>query len=367
MNYQWWDGFSDTRFGYGAMLDGFLLGAPNTVVFDRKASVHVHMGVPFSLKGWFHNQHRVLFSMWETTELPNSFRRYLPLYDQVIVPNVDDKHVFSRHHDRVDVVPLGVDVGVYQPMNVPRLPRFQFRAGGSLWGRKGLDVVVEAFNRLRLPDAELRIKAAPHARDVPTGFLGDNIVLDRQWMSETDKKRWFAEADCFIAVSRGEGFGLMPLQTIAMGVPTIVSLTTGQKQFAHLATGTVQCSKKQSNTVGLWDEPNVDQLCHEMVHHYENRDQVRKVALLNSGRVAEFSWQEAARKLVETVPVGDLLVTDLFVEATTRLRVQAQRNIDATIGEHKVRRRAGEVFEVTDGVYQVLYDSKAVKMVGDGS
>lgn len=344
------------------MLDGFLSAIPQDVELNDRASVAVHMGVPFSCKGWWDGVHRVLFTMWETTELPTSFERYLPLYNQILVPNEYDRDLFAKHHHDVKVVPLGVDTEWYKPIDVPRHDRFQFRAGGSLWGRKGLDVVVKAFNKLNLPDADLRIKAAPHARDVPKEPLGANIYLDRQWMSEEQKRIWFAEADCFIAASRGEGFGLMPLQTISMAVPTIVSLTTGQVQFSHLGTGTVNCAKRQSNTVGFWDEPDLDELCAQMMHHYENRSQVKTQAIINSVEAADFSWVNATRKLVDAVPVGRVVSSKVFHEATVIHKVRALRRIEADIGTRRYRQSKGDIFEVTDGDYQVLFDSKAVEM-----
>lgn len=362
MNYQKWDGFTDSRFGYGAMLDGFVNHVPKDVTLVEKASTAVHMGVPFSCKGWWAGSYRVLYSMWETTALPSSFARYLPLYDMVIVPNQCDAEVFGQHHRNVHVVPLGVDRNEYKPLTVPRNPRFQFRAGGSLWGRKGLDVVVAAFNKLGLPDADLRIKAAPHASDVPKTDLGPNIYLDRQWMSHADKCRWFAEADCFIAASRGEGFGLMPLQTIAMGIPTIVSLTTGQIQFAHLATGTVSCTKSQSPHVGKWDEPNVDELCEQMLHHYRHRDVVTSSAQANIHKVDEFSWDNAVQKLLTVVPQGRELSTSSWQDATVYHKVRAIKPVDAHIGNRRVRLEKDQIVEITDGEYQVLYDAGAVVM-----
>jgi hypothetical protein len=361
MNYQNWDGFHDARYGYGSMLQGFLGSVPKGVKLDPKASVAVHMGVPFSCKGWLKGAHRALFTMWETTELPSNFARYVPRFDQVFVPNEIDAELFSKHHKNVGVVPLGVDTDWYKPIEVPRLDRFQFRAGGSLWSRKGLDVVVKAFEKLNLPDADLRIKIAPHARDVPDTKFGPNIYLDKQWMTEEQKREWFAQADCFVAASRGEGFGLMPLQTIAMAVPTIVSLTTGQIQFSHLATGTVSCSKSRSAIVGDWDEPKLDELCDQMMHHYQNPQKVRTQAVINSVEAQDFSWQKASAKLVAALPKGSLLTTNQVEELAVVQQVRAMRKIQADIGRNHIRQKPGDIFEVTDGEYQVLFDSGAVK------
>ena len=86
MNYQSWTGPKNPKLGYGSMLDGFIRHAPKTVVFDENASVNVHMQVPQAVNGWLEGQHRVLFSMWETDEMPNVFKPWLKQFDQILVP-----------------------------------------------------------------------------------------------------------------------------------------------------------------------------------------------------------------------------------------------------------------------------------------
>ena len=366
MNYQAWEGFTDVRFGYGAMLAGFVDHVPAGVQLHKRATSHVHMGIPMSVKGWFEGQHRTLFTMWETDRLPNTFIRYLPLYHRVLVPCQHNVELFSKHHPDVRHVPLGVDTSFWCPQPYRRGEVFRFAAGGSLWHRKGLDLVVEAFNKLNLPDAELHIKAAPHAKDVPATPLGDRVFLHRQWMSAEAQRDWFNEADCFVAASRGEGFGLMPLQTIALGVPTVVSMSTGQVQFAHLATHQVRCGKKNAESIGMWDEPNLSELMGAMKDVYRNRWVRRTEAQQRAKDAKQFEWSTAAQVLVDNLPTGTLLGPARKVPAFVEVRVKANRRVDATIGEHRVRLQPGEESVVTDGVYQVLYDSGAVRMVGDG-
>jgi glycosyltransferase involved in cell wall biosynthesis len=239
------------------------------------------MSVPNVKKGWLVGQHRVCFTMWETSVLDPVFVRWLGQYDQILVPCEHNVELFSQHHHDVRVVPLGVDHKFWRPQ--PRVVDgpFRFHAGGSLWRRKGLDVVVRAFKALNLPDAVLHIKAAPHAADTPRGGFPPNVVLHRKWMSLEEQRDWFNQADCFIAASRGEGFGLMPLQAIALGVPTIVSETSGQVQFADCAWGRVPVSKVTADTVGEWDEPDQGVLEELMMLAYRNRHTIREEAELN--------------------------------------------------------------------------------------
>lgn len=360
MNYQNWNGVTDRRFGYGSMLGGFVDHLPDGVSLSGKASVDVSMGVPFGKDTWLSGAYRVCFTMWETDQLPGSFIRSVGVYDQIVVPCEHNRQVFDGWHRNVSVVPLGVDTNFWVPSADPQ-GRFKVLAGGSLWGRKGLDLVVEAFRKARLPGALLEIKAAPHARDVPQIRLDDNVRLIRSWMGLEEQRDWFRSGHVFLAPARGEGFGLMPLQAIASGTPTIVSNTSGQKEFAHLATGVIPTRPVPSPLGGRWDEANVDAMVDLLRDHYQRWDHHRQRSLLNSTYVADcFSWEEASRKLVDTLPVGRLLKTSKTVTPEQTVTVVFNRDVKADIGPHRYQFRKGETATIPAGVHQVLYDAGAI-------
>ena len=358
MNYQSWRGCEDPKFGYGSMLEGFVTSLPKTVSLDLLASTDVYMGTPDGVGGWHEGQHRACFTMWETDTLPEYFLRWLPKYDQIIVPCEHNRELFSRHHDNVSVVPLGVDHRFWRPIEVEQSETFRFHAGGSLWFRKGLDIVVKAFTALGLPNSELHIKAAPHARDTPDRFP-PNVIMHRNWMTMDTQREWFNKADCFIAVSRGEGFGLMPLQAIASGIPTILSDSTGQSQFAHLAFGVVPCGKSKAESVGLWDEPDQAVLEELMVEAYNNREANRIRAASQISATKTFSWANATKKLIATLPTGELLDNPTHIPAIVIIPMQVRRKVNATIGNKHWLMTPGETYEVPEDVHRVLTESGA--------
>ena len=357
MNYQSWVGFDDPRLGYGSMLQGFKDSLPKSVTLNDHASVSVHMQVPYACKGWFKGQHRVLFSMWETDELPENFIRWLNHFDQVIVPCQHNVDLFGQHHPDVSHVPLGVDHKFWKPMDVPNDGVFRFQGGGSLWKRKGLDILVKAFNALKLPDAELHIKAAPHAQDTPTEKLGEKIFLNRTWMTPEEQRTWFNQADCFVAVSRGEGFGLMPLQAIASGIPTIISDSTGQSQFSHLAFGVVPCTKSKAETTGQWDEPNQKILEELMMEAYLNRATIKQGAVARVPKTKALSWSNATRQLLSLIPEGTLLNNPEWAPPKVTVEIQVNRKVKADIGTESFNFEPGQTYVVSDNVHDVLKDA----------
>jgi len=304
VNYQNWHGLTDGRFGYGSMLLGFLDHKPKDVVIDPRADVDVLMSVPFASEGWFTGQYRVCFTMWETDALPVRFSRILNQYDEILVPCKHNIPVFGAHHPKVNYIPLGVDTEWWKPYDREPNQKFRFHAAGSLWMRKGLDRVVEAFHAAHLPNAELHIKAAPQAYDTPKNIESDRVFLHRGWMTREEQRDWFNQADCFVAPARGEGFGLIPLQAIALGVPTIITATSGQEQFAHLASTVVGHRKTHCFMGGRWDEVVFDELVVAMRHHYNNGPSLRAAAKVDAPRAEEFSWVKAAQKLADHLPTG---------------------------------------------------------------
>lgn len=359
MNYQSWEGVEDSKFGYGAMLEGFRSVVPRNVKLIPNASVNVFMGVPQSRDTWLDGQYRTCFTMWETDTLPGTFIRHITMYDKILVPCEHNRILFSKWHDNVEMVPLGVDQTRWYPIERPKNKVFRFHAGGSLWKRKGLDIVVRAFRRANLPNAELHIKAAPHAGDVPVKDFGDNIFFNREWMTIDEQRNWFGQADCFIAASRGEGFGLMPLQAIAMGIPTILSDSTGQSQFAHLATGVIPCNKSAAESTGKWDEPDENALVLLMRDHYEANPVDN--AQLNVSRVQEFSWKNATKALVKSVPVGFDMGDAPAIKVEPVLTVRVKRKVSCDIADKLYVFEPGRYYQIKEGVHQVLFDAKLLE------
>ncbi len=354
-NYQWWNGFPDARYGYGAMYAGFMNAVPSTIKMHERASVRVEMQVPFAVKGYLEGQHKALFTMWETDVLPDRFERWVPHYDQIIVPCQHNVELFSRYHDNVSMVPLGVDQKIWYPVDREPNKRFRFHAGGSLWRRKGMDLVIQAFVKSGV-DADLYLKVPPQAKDTPENIrLPANVHLERRFLPFHEVFEWYGLADCFIAPSRGEGFGLMPLQAMAMGVPTIITATSGQAEYAHIATTVVPHVSKRSDFVGNWDEADMDSLVQAIRDHYANRDKYEIQALANVPKVKEFSWAKAAKKLVSVLPEGEVLDgATQFKPFACMMRIVTNRNIESSINMVTYKFQKGVEYVVKEGVFEVL-------------
>jgi glycosyltransferase involved in cell wall biosynthesis len=360
MNYQSWKGFPDPRYGYGSMLKGFVDHVPADITLHEHADVMVFMMQPFQLRRSYKGQHKTCFTMWETDTLPERFEHWLSTYEQLIVPCTHNLELFSRHHPKVKLVPLGVDTKLWKPVQRPANPRFRFHAAGSQWIRKGLDTVLEAF-RLADLDAELHLKPNPEAKDVPNIRDTDNVFIHRTWFNDKQTLNFFHSADCWVAATRGEGFGLMPLQAMACGVPVIMNGASGQGDFAHLAPIVIPHRPVASHYGGTWDESDPKELAEAMRDMYHNHKKHAAHAKTNVSKISEWSWDKAARKLADALPAGSLLPNPTIVKRIINYHVTLDRSLQCEIADRTYRFVENSPLLVPEGVLRVLQASGYVR------
>ncbi len=71
------------------------------------------VSVPTHARGWYEGQRASIFTMWETTHLPESFRENLDDFDVVVVPSEQNVELFGRYHSNVKLCLLGVDTDAW--------------------------------------------------------------------------------------------------------------------------------------------------------------------------------------------------------------------------------------------------------------
>jgi glycosyltransferase involved in cell wall biosynthesis len=300
--------------------------------------------------------------MWETNWLPPEFSDYLQNFNKIIVPSLHNWELFSQFHDEVHMIPLGVDRTIWHPEDRPANNKFKILCGGSEWYRKGLDVVLEVFNKLQLPDTELHIKIVPPHLFAPKDLEFPNVIVHREWLTVEQERDLVRSADCFISVSRGEGFGLMPLQAISAGVPTIISDAHGHREFSNLATHripttSVPTAKGVWQNMGDWDEPDPEALAEAIKDIYLNRDKYRKQAYLKAPQTEAFNWNTSADQLLQIVKPSPKLITPDWKPLEPTCEIQVSRRVQATIGSHYVSMVPGETYTVVLNVRNVLKES----------
>jgi len=131
---------------------------------------------------------------------------------------------------RITVNPVGCDTALFSPAPAhARPPRPRFAFVGIPGARKGFDLLVDAFERVRQrhPEAELHVVGdAVRARQ----FTGALPVQLHGKLPQREISAFLQEVDCLVLPSRLESFGMVVVEALACGVPVIVSERVGAAQ-----------------------------------------------------------------------------------------------------------------------------------------
>ncbi len=179
--------------------------------------------------------HRVAPLRWAVKQL-------LMRSDRVVAQSTDTRekalHYYSPHRD-IDVIPLGIRVP-----DVPRVPRadigvpesvFLAVTVGRLVKRKGIDNLLKALARPACCDVHLAIVGSGPERaelEERAEALGmKDRVTFTGWVDERRKWQILAASDLYVSATHHEGFGLMFLEAMAMGLPVVTPDHGGHTDF----------------------------------------------------------------------------------------------------------------------------------------
>jgi len=196
------------------------------------------------------------------------------------------------------LVPNGVDTAQFRQANpLPELvdserPLLLFV--GRLEPRKGLDVLVRAFLRLRAARPRLRLCVVGEGQDrqrcqdmIPSSIRPDVLFVGA--VSEADKARYHASADLYVAPNTGgESFGIVLLEGMAAGLPVVASDIPGFR--------TVLTDGQQGRLV----PPNDAFALAEAIDTLLSNDKLRQ-AMAEEGRrtAAEYDWSVVGAKILD--------------------------------------------------------------------
>ena len=176
----------------------------------------------------------IIFSMFETTKYPEFWGEWWKVADKCIVPSKFCADVLEAQFGvRGEVVPLG-----YEPEKFYFLERersnqspFTFLHFDAFKWRKGWDIVLNAFDQEFGEDEDVRLIFKTTVDKTMNLAEYKNVEVIKAIYSLDDLRELMQRSDCFVFPSRGEGFGLTPLEAMATGMPIIIPDHTGMSEY----------------------------------------------------------------------------------------------------------------------------------------
>jgi GT2 family glycosyltransferase/glycosyltransferase involved in cell wall biosynthesis len=270
-------------------------------------------------------RYKIGFTMLEVDGFPSGWVRQANAMDEVWVPSAFNRDGFLRGglQKPVHIIPLGVDTNYFHPC-VASWPN----PAGELvflslfeWGeRKEPWLLLKTFNEefsvhepvrllCKIMNRDPGVKLKEEIRRLRLKESGGkisylfNLELDHYQLGSL-----YRSADCFVTVSRGEGWDMPLMEAMACGLPAIATDWGAHKEFLHAGNGyplavrgTVPAVAKCPYYEGFsWADPDPEHLRRLMREVYENREEARRRGLAAAQEMAEcWTWRNAARRIVE--------------------------------------------------------------------
>lgn len=286
-----------------------------------KAGVQLYYGSPH---GFFYpHQYKIQMTQWESTLVPPNWVEHAKEYDEWWTANQFGADAFINAGvpaEKIHVFEHGVDSAVWWPHKRERGDVLRFLHVDSGSPRKRADLAIKAFKKAfgNNPKYELTLKHSHYNHSAANWkdkavlatrgeWHSSNIRHIKENMSLEDLKALYDFHDVLVYPSEGEGFGLIPLQALATGMPVI---STGRwcSYERYLNGNVIESSLGESEIIETYTRfgevvlPDVDSLIKLMKHVADTFDEQAEVFYSQIPQVvADYDWQTLTNKAMDSL------------------------------------------------------------------
>jgi len=308
----------------------------NIDINSPKSKVQLYYGSP---DGFFYDhQYKIQMTQWESTLVPPHWVDHAKRYDEWWTANKFGADAFINAgvpSEKVHVFEHGVDSSMWTPKKrgLNGTIRFLHVDSGSPRKRGGL--AVDAFRKAfgNNPDYEITLKYSHHEASKVDWFdekilanhgewEGINIRHIKENLTLEHLISLFHYHDVLIYPSEGEGFGLIPLQALATGMP-IISTSDWCSYDKYFIDNTIESHRGISDVVETYTRHG-----EVILPHFDSMVDIMKNVVLNFDNqsnkffnqipqvVKDYDWQlrtnDALDKLISRIGI-DMFENSGFV------------------------------------------------------
>lgn len=190
---------------------------------------------------------KIAYSMLETTAIPQKWVAILnEQFDAVAVPDIyyEAVYVSSGVTIPIFVLPHGIFIDhlLKEPLKSKASEIFTFGQTAAFNGRKNQQLLIEAFHAEFKNDPRVRLKLhgcwgeAAYKKSLQKSIKRLNartIEIIEKLFTEKENTAFYTSLDCFVLLSKGEGFSVTPREALALGIPCILSNNTAHRTICN--------------------------------------------------------------------------------------------------------------------------------------
>jgi glycosyltransferase involved in cell wall biosynthesis len=281
---------------------------------DTDADVIFNMGQPHFYER-VEGKLNIGYTAWESTEISPGWVANMNRMDEIWAPcqaNID-WYKAAGVDVPMRVLPHGINPEHWPIRDMAEVPSvddvYKFIHIGGDAPRKGALMVYDAFKNVfgDQDDVQLTLKG----RKFNFNPKGKNITVLNELIPQEELRALYHSHHAMIYPTMGEGFGLVPFQAMATGMPTAVTNWSGPADFwmygwpigVHYLT-----TPTYAPHIGQWAQPKYEDVCYYMVRFYEERKKFNRMARMFAAQMhEECTWEQVAKTALESL--SDSLVS----------------------------------------------------------
>lgn len=220
-----------------------------------------------------------------TFKYKQNIKKQIKLAKIILTPSLYSKTQIQKHFKvtkEIHVLPHGID-----KIEIPSKNRGDYYIYvGGYDPRKGLDNLLETFIRLNrkiIFVGEIRY-FSPYFRFLSQKAMELGILTQSGYVNEMELKKLIKHAKALIYPSKFEGFGLPPLESMALGTPVITTPFSSIKEVCK------ECA--------LYFNPDIKNSLYEKIIEFEENNIAEKLIEMGLKNAKNFSWEKSAREYI---------------------------------------------------------------------
>ena len=246
-------------------------------------------------------------------------------FDAVVVPDKWEKKVFKQCGVTIPIFVLPVGMALKhllkKPLSDHKHEPFVFGMSGAFWERKNHIKVLEAFIKAFGTTDKVRLKL--HGRGGNNNIQEalailieknnlHNVEIISNLIDTQSFEDFLSSLDCYMLVSRGEGYSMSPREAMALGIPCILSNNTAHMTICN--TGLVKAVEtpikqepdqfqtlKDTIDRGYQLNCTVDDLAQAMLDMYHNYSLYQQKALQAREWVMKYDFSNLKMKYIQLI------------------------------------------------------------------
>jgi glycosyltransferase involved in cell wall biosynthesis len=284
--------------------NGEYFEVPSGRYLDSDVLINNCLPVDYQIK----TKYNIGFSYWETNKLPSNWIKNINLSQEIWTTSSWASEVFqeSTGHSNVHAFKLGIDSDYFWASDKVNDGPFTFLHVGSPSTRKNSQMAFDAFIKTFGSNKNYRLiikSVGPTDARWKTDSMNhgaisnhDRVFVIDDEISDYDLGNLYRSAHCLIYPTNGEGWGMIPFNSIGCGLPTICTNATACTEYAGMS---VPLDFKWGNenqfgiytNCGEWAVPSFDDLCDKMIWVANNYEYIKQKTY-NSAKIIhkEYSW-----------------------------------------------------------------------------